>query len=378
MNNLREETIKSAERILIKIGSAVLTDNNGLNSEKVRDISLQIYDLIREGKKTAIVSSGAVAAGKKRLPQHSANKTLPAKQALAAVGQSKLINCYETIFNNLGIEVAQILLTREGLSVRNRFLNAQNTLNTLLDWGVVPIINENDTVSAEELQFTDNDTLASLIVSLIDADLLIILSETDALYDKDPRDFPDAKKVSFVEKVDTHIMDMAGIKPGSAGRGGMKSKLLCARMVNASGVPLIIAGGNEKDVIRKIFSGDDIGTFFQAENRCRLHGKKPWIAFTLAKEGVLFIDDGAVNALIKDEKSLLPVGIKDIQGDFEKNACVLCCDLNGREIAIGITNYTSKELKKVAGKRSKEINESLGYEKQPEVIHRDNMVILEM
>jgi glutamate 5-kinase len=249
MNSHRTETIKNAERILIKIGSAVLTDNNGLNPEKVKDISLQIYDLIKEGKKTAVVSSGAVAAGKKRLPQYSNSRTLPAKQALAAVGQSKLINCYETVFNTLGIEVAQILLTREGLAARNRFLNAQNTLNTLLEWGVVPIINENDTVSTEELQFTDNDTLASLIVSLIDADILIILSETDALYDKDPRDFPDAKRVSFVEKVDENIMNMAGIKPGSAGRGGMKSKLLCARMVNASGVPIIIAGGNEKDIL---------------------------------------------------------------------------------------------------------------------------------
>jgi len=378
MNSIRTQTIKNAKKILIKIGSAVLTDDNGLNPEKVKDISLQIYDLIKQGKKTAVVSSGAVAAGKKRLPQHSSNKALPAKQALAAVGQSKLINCYETVFNQLGVEVAQILLTREGLTARNRFLNAQNTLNTLLEWNVVPIINENDTVSTEELQFTDNDTLASLIVSLIDADLLIILSETDALYQKDPRDFPDAKKISFVEKVDDQIMSMAGIKPGSAGRGGMKSKLLCARMVNASGVPLIIAGGNDKDVIKRIFNGEDIGTFFNPENRCRLHGKKPWIAFTLAKEGVLLIDDGAVRALIRDEKSLLSVGIKEIHGEFEKNACVLCQDKSGREIAIGITNYSSDELKKVAGKKSNEINESLGYEKQPEVIHRDNMVVLEV
>jgi len=367
---------KSVRRIVVKVGSAVLTDDAGLNEQVLQDICTQVASLTGQGKKFALVSSGAVAAGLKKLPHLALTGTVPEKQALAALGQSLLMQAYEQAFSNHSLHVAQILLTREGLVPRHRYLNAKNTLQTLIHWKIIPVINENDTVAIEELQFTDNDALAVLIVNLVEADLLICLSDVDGLYNSDPRQNPDARRIRSVQKVDETITAMAGESPGRAGRGGMKSKLESARMVTACGIPMVVAGGKTPGVLQKLFSGEDIGTAFLPRKRRRIYGRKPWIAFTLAREGSIILDNGAVKAVTEDGGSLLPVGICGIEGDFEAGACVICRDSAGKDIAVGLTSFSSDDLRKICGCQTEQIHKMIKGNGKKEVIHRDNMVIL--
>lgn len=369
------EVLSSARRVVIKVGSAVLADARGLDLSIIASLSSQIARLVREGREVVLVSSGAVAAGRGKLPEHAASRTVPEKQALAAVGQGRLMHAYEEAFDRHGISVAQILLTREGLISRVRYRNAKNTFRTLLDWGIVPIVNENDTVATEELQFTDNDQLATVVVNLVDAELLVCLSDIDGLYDRDPREHPDARLIPEVEVVDDSVLDRAGKRPGRAGRGGMRSKLLGARMVTACGVPMAVVGGRTPSVLDRLFGGEALGTFFRSARR-RISGRKPWIALTLAREGRIGLDPGAVRAILEQGKSLLPVGITAVEGEFAQGACVVCLDGEGREIAIGLSNYGADEIRKLIGCKTPEIPDIIGHPCTEEVIHRDNLVVL--
>ncbi|MDA8162414.1 MAG: glutamate 5-kinase [Desulfobacteraceae bacterium] len=367
--------LDTAKRVVIKAGSAVLADENGLDASMVASISEDIARIRSEGRCVTLVSSGAVAAGRGKLPEHAFSRTIPEKQALAAVGQGRLMHAYEEAFDRFGINVAQVLLTRDALVSRPRYLNAKNTLKTLLKWGVLPIINENDTMATEELQFTDNDTLSALVVNLTEADLLICLSDIDGLYDTDPRTNPGgARRILEVERVDESILGLAGSKPGRAGRGGMRSKLEAARVVTACGVPMIIAGGRTHNVLKRIFAHEDIGTVFHRSRRRKICGRKPWIALTLPRQGALELDSGAVRAILEQGKSLLPVGVRAAQGDFEAGACVVCRGPDGKDVAIGICNYSAQDLRGIIGCKSGEI--CTGQDVADEIIHRDNLVIL--
>ena len=376
--NLFERYIKIAKKIVIKIGSAVLTGQDGLEKERIFDLCEQISELKAKGKKVIIVSSGAVAAGVSKMPERAMVKSVPEKQALAAIGQGLLMQVYEEAFALSGIRVAQILLTRDGLISRRRYVNAKNTIKTLVDWDVIPIINENDTVATEELQFTDNDALSVLVVNLSEADLLLSLSDINGLYDRDPRESSNARLIDMVDEIDDAVMSMAGEGPGRAGRGGMKSKLLSAKMVTSFGVPMIVAGGRERDVIKRIFSNEKIDcTLFLPTRKRKIFGRKPWIAFALEKKGRVYLDEGAVRALIEGGKSLLPAGIREVEGDFEQGECIVCMDEHGREVACGLTNYSSGDLKKISGCQTSEICKRIGKKAiKDEVIHRDDLVTL--
>ena len=377
--NLQEkhrELLKEAKNVVIKVGSAVLSGPHGLDPEIIGSLSEQISALKKKGTKITLVSSGAVAAGIGRLGKYEEPRTVPEKQALAAIGQGGLIRSWEEAFDRFDIKIAQVLLTREGLIPRHRFLNARNTLNTLLEWEIVPIVNENDTVATEELQFTDNDALSALIVHLVEADLLICLSDVDGLYDADPRKNPDAKRISLVTRVNDEIFQAAGKSPGRAGRGGMRSKLETARMVTLYGIPMVVAGGRVPNVITRLFNGEDLGTMFMPGPKRKIRGKKPWIAFTLRREGVLEIDEGACKALLEGGKSLLPAGLRKVSGDFGAGACVVCRSPNGKEVAVGITNYGSEELSRIIGCQSGEICKKVDFHGE-EVIHRDYMVVFQ-
>ena len=371
------EFLKTVNSVVIKIGSAVLADDSGLNLDVIHHLCSQIANLKMRGLRITLVSSGAIAAGLGKLAGMPRPRTVPEKQAMAAIGQSRLIQVYEDAFEKYGFTVAQILVTREGLIPRHRYVNAKNTIKTLHEWGVIPIINENDTVATEELQFTDNDALAALMVSVAEADVLVCLSDIDGLYNSDPRENPDAQLIKVVRKVDSQIMKLAGDDPGRAGRGGMRSKLESARMVNACGIPMIVAGGRLENVLERIFSSEELGTLFMAGERRRLKGRKPWIAFTLARKGAVRIDTGAEHALLDNRKSLLAVGIKQVSGRFQAGDCLSVINPSGNEIAVGISNYSSEELNKICGCRSGSICEIVGHKGDTEVIHRDNLVIMQ-
>ena len=375
-NTVWKETVSPCKRIVIKIGSAVLASPLGLDETVIIQLADQISKLKAQGKDVVIVSSGAIAAGISRLKGAIRPKTIPEKQAVAAIGQGRLMEYYESAFARFGIVVAQILLTRDGLVSRRRYNNAKNTLQTLIRWGIIPIINENDTVATDEIQFTDNDALSVLVVDLSDADLLITLSDIDGLYSRDPRKHKNARLITMIHEFTEEVINMAGKEPGRAGRGGMRSKVEAARLVTASGVPMVIARGRRPECVLDIMKGRPIGTLFLPMKRPILHGKKAWIACTLNPEGRLYLDQGAVKAICHQGKSLLPVGIKRVEGDFEQGACVVCIDPKGTEVATGIVNWNVKDLKKILGMRSHEIAEKLGMNVIPEVIHRDNMVVL--
>lgn len=372
----RRDFLKRINSVVIKVGSAVLADEDGLNLEVINSLCRQVSELKKQGKKITLVSSGAIAAGQGKMPGLPRPRTVPEKQAMAAIGQSRLMQVYEDAFDAYGFAVAQVLVTREGLVPRHRYVNAKNTIRTLHEWGVIPIINENDTVATEELQFTDNDALAALMVNVADSEALICLSDIDGLYDGDPRDNPSARLIPQVKRVDESIMQLAGDTPGRAGRGGMRSKLESARMVTACGIPMIVAAGRSPDIILRIFDGEEVGTLFLPRDRRRLKGRKPWIAFTLARKGSVFIDSGAEHALVVDRKSLLAVGIKRVSGKFDAGDCLSVINPQGEEIAVGVTNYSSDELEKICGCRSGKICKIVGHEGQTEVIHRDNLVIM--
>nr|WP_320049829.1 glutamate 5-kinase [uncultured Desulfuromonas sp.] len=376
IKSMRKTLISPAKRVVIKVGSAVISTPEGLNREQLDSLSADICTLKQRGYEVILVSSGSVAAGKGDLGIIGRPKTIPLKQAAAAVGQSRLMRRYRTAFRERGENVAQVLLTRDDLANRRRYLNARNTLMTLLDFGIVPIINENDTVVVDEIRFGDNDNLSALVTNLVDANLLVILSDVDGLYDKDPRKHSDASLIQEVERINEKIKSMAGAADSELGTGGMATKLKAAQRATMHGVGTAIINGLTPGNLLRLFDGEDVGTyFFPCTNR--MAAKKHWIAFTKKPRGKLFVDEGAVNAIANNGRSLLPSGIKGVEGGFDRGDAVRLCDEQGNEFAKGVTNYALAELLQIMGKKTAEIEQVLGYKYGDEIIHRDNLVLTE-
>ncbi|MGH7275044.1 MAG: glutamate 5-kinase [Nitrospiria bacterium] len=373
---MRNELIRKARRVVLKIGSSIITSKErGLNLARVDALAKEVCDLMGRGLQVVLVSSGAIASGLEPLGLSQRPRDLVLKQAAAAVGQSRLMWSYEKAFNPFGQKVAQILLTHEDLSQRKRFLNARNTLLTLLRHGVIPVINENDTVAVEEIQFGDNDMLAGLVTHLIDGQLLIILSDVDGLYTRDPKRDPKAERLPVVSEVTPEIERLAGGSSTAEGTGGMASKVRAAKQAAAYGVATIVVNGQKESVLTRLFKGEDVGTLF-LPRPSRLKSRKHWIAYTRRSKGRLVLDAGAVGALLQKGKSLLPSGVVKVDGEFEGGDAVSCLDEKGMEIARGLVNYSSHEIKKIRGCRTAEITKRLGYKFSDEVIHRDNLVIV--
>ncbi len=372
--NIRKSSLDGSRRVVVKVGSSVLTQDDGLNLNMIRGLSRQLCRLMDTQREVILVSSGAMAAGVKKIGLKKRPEDIPQRQAVSAVGQAGLIMEYENAFERYGNKVAQILLTSDSLSNRKRYLNARNTLNTLLAWQVVPIINENDTVTVESIQFGDNDNLAAMITLLMDADILISLTDIDGLYDKDPRVHQDASRVSLVTVFKKQIEQYAGSIPGALGTGGMASKLKAARKVTTAGTPMLIANGHDPDILEKIFAGDDVGTFFVPRQQ-RLASRKCWIGYSLKPEGLLVLDQGAIQAVSRRGKSLLPSGIVTVEGDFGIGAPVEFAGPGGDVAGIGLVNYSATDLRKIMGLKTAEISARLGNKSYDEVIHRDNLVI---
>ena len=368
--------LEHLQRVVVKVGSNVLTSSNGLNIKIVNSITRQICRLLEKGLEVILVSSGAMAAGLKKVGLSQRPDLIASRQAIAAVGQAGLINEYEKSFSRYNIKVAQILLTSEDLDNRERYLNARNTINTLLSWQIIPIINENDTVKTEEIKLGDNDNLAAMITLLMDAGLLINLTDIDGLYNKDPRACSDAKLISRVLVVDDNIEQCACSIPGPLGTGGMLSKIKAAQKVTAAGVPMIIAGGARENILDQIIFGQEQtpGTYFMPGKE-KLASRKCWIAYTLKPKGELIIDKGAADALLKRGKSLLPSGITEICGNFGIGAPVAMKERNSKILGVGLVNYSADEIRKISGLKSSQIKKRLGEKPYDEVIHRDNMVI---
>jgi len=367
-------SFERAKRAVVKVGSNVLTEDNGLNLKAMRSIARQICKLIDNGLEVILVSSGAMASGVRKIGLAKRPDELPKRQAVAAIGQAGLMMEYEKAFGRYNQKVAQILLTSEDLSSRKRYLNARNTLNTLLSWKVVPIVNENDTVWVEEIKLGDNDNLAAMITLLMDADVLINLTDIDGLYTQDPRVYPQAELITRVTRITRDTERYAGDIPGALGTGGMISKIKAARKVNSAGVPMVIARGDKPNILLKLFAGQKHGTFFVSKTQ-RLASRKCWIAFSLKPQGTLKIDAGAANALLRNGKSLLPSGILEVTDDFGVGAPVKFVDRHNEILGIGLVNYSSSEIKKIMGLKSNRIKQVLGHKSYDEIIHRDNLAI---
>ncbi len=366
--------LATAKRLVVKVGSALVTNNgNGLDLVAIGDWARQIAELRAQGREIILVSSGAVACGVQRLGWGRRPKTVHEKQAAAAVGQAGLVEVYEAAFNKHGLHTAQILLTHDDLADRKRYLNARTTLNTLLELGVVPIINENDTVITDEIKFGDNDTLGALVANLIEADALIILTDQKGLYTADPRKDPTATLIQEAIAGDPALEAMAGGAGSGVGTGGMITKIIAAKRAARSGADTVIASGHEADPILRLAGGEAIGTLLVSQTP-PLAARKQWLADHLQLAGRLILDNGAVNAL-KSGKSLLPIGVTTVEGEFERGAAVACITLDGVEIARGLCNYGSGEARLIARKASNDIELILGYSEEPEMIHRDNLIL---
>lgn len=371
----RRELIKQSRRWVVKIGSALLTNNGrGLDREEMATWVKQVAALSKRGYEVVLVSSGAVAAGMTRLGWSERPKAIHELQAAAAVGQSSLIQVYEQEFQKYSIKTAQILLDHDDLSNRQRYLNARSTLRTLTRMGVIPIVNENDTVVTDEIRFGDNDTLGALVANLIEADTLCILTDQQAMFDSDPRQNALAKMLIERSAFDPELDKMAG-DGGALGRGGMISKVRAARLAARSGANTIVVGGKVVDVIPRVASGEIIGTLLYSESQ-PIAARKRWLAGNMQPRGTIVLDDGAARVLRDEGKSLLPVGVRSVSGYFTRGELVLCQDLSGREVARGLVNYNSDEAKKIVGIPSSRIDKVLGYKDYDELIHRDNLVIL--
>ena len=371
---MRTILLAHVRRIVIKIGSGVISDETGLDHARIDSICQDILDLRRRGFEVVVVSSGAVAAGKGALGIAGRPQTIPLKQAAAAIGQSRLMRTYKEAFLPAGVTVAQVLLTRDDLANRRRYLNARNTLMTLLEYGVLPIINENDTVVVDEIRFGDNDNLSAMVTNLVEAQLLVILSDVDGLYDSDPRQNPRARLITEVERITDEIEAMAGDEGTLLGTGGMATKIKAAKRATLFGAGTAIINGQVPHNLCYLFDGHELGTYFLPA-RDPIAARKHWIAFTKKPRGKLLLDDGARTAISDGGKSLLPSGIRNIDGEFDRGDAVRLCTLDGREFAKGVTNYSSMELLRIMGHKTKEIENILGYKYGDEVIHRDNLVV---
>lgn len=374
--NHRTEYLKNVKRIVVKVGTSTLAYPNGrMNIQHIDMLVKQLVDLSNRGLEVLLVTSGAIGAGLGRMNKDKKPDTIPEKQAAAAIGQGILLHMYEKLFSEYGITIAQILLTKEDMSDRNRFLNARNVLFQLLKDGVIPVINENDTIAVDEIKFGDNDTLSAIVSGIVEADLLVLLSDIDCLYDSDPRENPSAKPINYVEDITPEIESMAGGAGTSLGTGGMATKVKAARIATASGTAMVIAKGDEENIIADILNGREKGTWFKPMIH-PLQARKRWIAFGKKVEGKLIIDEGAEKALVEGGKSLLPGGVVSIEGSFHKGDEVLVLNSAAQEIARGLVNYSSMEIMKIKGLKSGDIEQVVGYRDYDELIHRDNMVML--
>ena len=368
--------LEKAQRIVVKVGSSLVTnEGRGLDLAALTRWAAQIAELRQMGREVLLVSSGAIAAGMQRLGWKKRPNALHELQAAAAVGQMGLIQVYESCFRKHDLLTSQILLTHEDLADRKRYLNARSTLRTLLGLGVIPIINENDTVASDEIRFGDNDTLAALVTNLIEADALVILTDQDGLYDRDPRRDGRAKLIREGRAGDPALEAMAGGTGSSIALGGMLTKVLAAKRAARSGAHTVIASGREDDVLPRLARGELIGTQLVAE-RATLAARKQWLADHLQVRGSLVLDAGAVTALSVHGKSLLPIGVIEVAGEFDRGEAVSCLDESRREVARGLVNYSSAETRRILRAPSSEIEARLGYVDEPELIHRDNLVLL--
>ncbi len=364
------------QRLVVKIGSALLRNpQGGLREAFVADIARQLSVLRQHGHEILLVSSGAIALGIQTLGHNGIPKTIAQQQAAAAIGQSQLIWTYERVFSTFGQRVAQVLLTHEDLRARSRYLNAHNTLRTLLQYGVIPIINENDTVSVAEIRFGDNDQLSAMVCNLMDADRLLILTDIDGLYTADPRVNPHAELITVVEKIDARIEALAGRTTHHTGRGGMYSKIQAAKMAGASGIHTYIANGMHPDVLLHLLDGTAAGTHLHPPTTAKLPSRKRWIGFALKTKGAIVVDDGAKRALTQRGRSLLPSGILAVSGNFRFGDAVSCVDTASSCFAQGLVNYGTKDLQAIMGHHTSRIEHILGHKEYDEVIHRDNLVL---
>ena len=370
------ESIKTAKRWVIKIGSALLTDDGkGLDSAAIASWAAQMVELRARGVELVLVSSGAVAEGMTRLGWSERPHSLHDLQAAAAVGQMGLVQAYESAFQRYGLHTAQILLGHDDISARDRYLNARATLSTLLKLGVIPVVNENDTVVTEEIRFGDNDTLAALVANLIDADLLVILTDQNGLFERDPREDASAPLIEEASAGDHSLEKMAGGSAGALGRGGMITKVRAAKLAARSGADTIIAGGAVEQVLVEIANGRSVGTLLLSGQQ-PLAARKQWLAGMLQLAGKLILDDGAVTVLKESGKSLLPVGVKALEGTFQRGDLVSCVSEGGVEIARGLVNYSAEEAAIILGAGSRQIESLLGYPGEKEMIHRGNLVLM--
>jgi len=371
----KRQSLRACKRVVVKIGSALLTnDGRGLCVEGLDAWVAQIAALRADGREVVLVSSGAVAEGMTRLGWKERPDDLHKLQAAAAVGQMGLIQAYEQRFRTYNLQTAQILLGHDDISARDRYLNARGTLLTLLELGVVPVVNENDTVVTDEIRFGDNDTLAALVANLIDADTLVILTDQRGLFAEDPRKNPAAELISVASVADGNLDVMVGGSAGALGRGGMLTKLRAARLASRSGANTVIVGGREDRVLDRVFAGEDLGTLLLSGQR-PIAARKKWLAGQLQLRGKLQLDDGAVRVLRQQGRSLLPVGVVAVSGQFARGDLVMCVGADGSEVARGLVNYSADDARKVLGLSSARIAEALGYIAEPELIHRDNLLI---
>jgi glutamate 5-kinase len=369
-------SLSQARRIVVKVGSGLVTAPNvGPDPDRIEQLAADVA-AVRRDREVALVTSGAIATGMARLALAERPRSIPEKQAAAAVGQSALMWQYEIAFKRHGLAVGQVLLTAQDIGDRTRYLNARNTLLALLAFGVVPIVNENDTVAVEEIKVGDNDNLSALVASLVEADLLVLLTDVDGLYTADPAREPGATKLDTVDTITDEIVRMAGIHDNDVSVGGMTTKLQAAQKAAASGVPMVIASGREPGMLARILAGDSVGTYF-VPKADRLGARKRWIGFAVSPQGRLTVDAGAARALTRQGRSLLPSGVTEVAGEFGAGDVVAVVDGDGREFARGLVNFDTGELRRIRGAKSHEIETRLGYKSVDEVIHRDNLVLLD-
>ncbi len=373
---MAQSVIAAARRLVVKVGSSLVTnEGRGLDHPRLALWSAQIARVTALGKEVVLVSSGAIAEGRQRLGWAKRPSALNELQAAAAVGQMGLVEAYERSFRAHDLRTAQILLTHADLADRERYLNARSTLRTLLDLKVIPVINENDTVTTEEIKVGDNDTLGALVANLIEADALIILTDQPGLYTADPRKNPDARFVHEAEAGDPALEEMAGGAGSSVGTGGMITKILAAKRAARSGAHTVIVSGREQDVLERLALGEALGTQLIAR-QAPLAARHQWLADHLQVSGKLVLDQGAAEALTHQGKSLLPIGVVEVRGEFQRGAVVACLDEHGKDLARGLVNYSAEEARRILRKPSADIEAILGYVDEPELIHRDNLAVL--
>ena len=371
----KQEILRRTRRVVVKIGSQILSSAEGIEEGRLGGLVRELADLHDKNKEVVIVSSGAVAAGMSRLGRKERPKSIPEKQALAAVGQIKLMALYEGFFSKFDKSVAQVLLTHEDLANRQRYINAKHTFQVLLESEIIPIVNENDTVAVEEMKFGDNDHLSALVATLLEADLLVILSDVEGVYDKDPRTHQNAELIPLISDAKSLRQRIVGTSLSAAGTGGISTKLSAAEEAAAAGIPTIIASGLESGVLGKVFGESAAGTLILAEAN-RLTSRKHWIAYNLKPVGEVVVDHGAHEAVVLKGKSLLPSGLKEVRGAFGVGDCVRCMSAEGQEFARGLVNYSALELNQIKGLHTSKIEKVLGYKAYEEIIHRDDLVLL--